>query len=195
MLMSMYTYFLGFDIQNLGSSSYSSLSINLFDFKAIDGLPIALSKRIENFGSANQLAEKLATEKSIFHKNCASRYNKSKLARHEEKSDKTSEVKDTPRSSRRSLVAKNFIDKCFFCDDIKDTDTLHDCQTLYLDMRIRKIAQDMSDSKLLSKLAEGDMVATEAKYHRSCLIDLYNKYRDFKRRKFTDEYQDEFAKG
>ena len=80
-------FFLGFDIQNLGSSSYSSLSINLFDFKAIDGLPIALSKRIENFGSANQLAEKLATEKSIFHKNCASRYNKSKLARHEEKSD------------------------------------------------------------------------------------------------------------
>ena len=184
--MSMYTYFLGFDIQNLGSSSYSSLSINLFDFKAIDGLPIALSKRIENFGSANQLAEKLATENSIFHKNCASRYKNSKLARHEEKSDETSEVKDTPRTSRRSLVAKNFIDQCYFSDDSKDTDTLHDCQTFYLDMRIRKITHDMLDSKLLSKLAEGGMVVTEAKYHRSCLIDLYNKYRDFKRCKFKN---------
>ena len=33
----------------------------------------------------------------------------------------------------------------------------------------------------------------EAKYHQLCLVKLYSKYRDFKRRKFVDEYQDEFA--
>ena len=39
------------------------------------------------------------------------------------------------------------------------------------------------------------MVATEAKYHRPCLVKLYDKYRDIKRQKLFDEYQDEFAQG
>ena len=39
------------------------------------------------------------------------------------------------------------------------------------------------------------MVATEAKYHRPCLLKLYNKYRDFKWRKFVDDYQNDFAQG
>ena len=39
------------------------------------------------------------------------------------------------------------------------------------------------------------MAATEAKYHQPCLGKLYNKYRDFRRQKFIDEYQCEFAQG
>ena len=40
--------------------------------------------------------------------------------------------------------------------------------SLYLDMKIRKIAHEMNIDKLLRKLSVGDMVATEAKYHRAC---------------------------
>ena len=52
----------------------------------------------------------------------------------------------------------------------------------------------MLDTKLLKKVPEGDMVATETKYHRPCLVKLYSKHRDFKRQKFVD-CQDEFVQG
>ena len=35
----------------------------------------------------------------------------------------------------------------------------------------------MNIYKLLCKLSVGDMVATEAKYHPTCLIKFYNNYR------------------
>ena len=44
-------------------------------------------------------------------------------------------------------------------------------------MRIRKIAHEMNIDKLLRKLSVGDMVAAEAKYHRTYLIKFYNSYR------------------
>ena len=44
-------------------------------------------------------------------------------------------------------------------------------------MRISKIAHEMNFDKLLRKLSVGNMVATEAKYHRTCLIKFYNSYR------------------
>ena len=36
------------------------------------------------------------------------------------------------------------------------------------------------------KLSEGDMIATEAKYHRNCLTRLYNAYRDRNTRKSAE---------
>ena len=44
-------------------------------------------------------------------------------------------------------------------------------------MRIRNIAHEMNIDKLLRKLSVGDIVATEAKYYRTCLIKFYNSYR------------------
>ena len=43
-------------------------------------------------------------------------------------------------------------------------------------MRIRNIAHEMNIGKLLCKVSVGDMVATEAKYHCTCLIEFYNSY-------------------
>ena len=34
----------------------------------------------------------------------------------------------------------------------------------------------MQDRKLLVKLCEGDMTAVEAKYHKNCLKNMYNKF-------------------
>ena len=39
----------------------------------------------------------------------------------------------------------------------------------------------LSDDRLLAKLAVGDMIAVEAKYHSSCLAQLYNRRRSIKR--------------
>ena len=99
------------------------------------------------------------------------------------------------RTSRRSITTQNGSETCFFCDEKGENETLHECQTLYLDVRVRKIAQEMQITKLLTKLSEGDMVATEAKYHRTCLLKLYNKYRDFNKEKFESHYKEEFVLG
>ena len=65
----------------------------------------------------------------------------------------------------------------FLYDASKQNEELHLFQTLYLDMRIKKIAHEINIDKLLRKLSFGDMVATEDKYHRSGLIKFDNSYR------------------
>ncbi len=44
-----------------------------------------------------------------------------------------------------------------------------------MDRRVRDAATRLYDEKLIAKLSEGDLVATEARYHKSCLIALYNR--------------------
>ena len=39
----------------------------------------------------------------------------------------------------------------------------------------RSFAYLLQDSKLIAKLISGDMIATEAKYHNSCLLILFNR--------------------
>ena len=35
------------------------------------------------------------------------------------------------------------------------------------------------DARLIAKLSEGDMMATEEKYHKKCLKNLYNNFKKF----------------
>ena len=46
-----------------------------------------------------------------------------------------------------------------------------------IDSRVRECATKLSDTALLAKLAVSDMHALDAKYHRNCLIGLYNRMR------------------
>ena len=62
---------------------------------------------------------------------------------------------------------------CFFCD-LPGTD-LRQVMTFAVNDRVCKRAAILQDSMLLAKLATGDMIATEAKYHPSCLLNLYYK--------------------
>ena len=71
---------------------------------------------------------------------------------------------ETPCSTRRILSTPNYSDNCFFCNETDDAVNLHQCQTLPLDKRVRKMAQQLVDTKLLAKLSKGDMIATKAKY-------------------------------
>ena len=45
--------------------------------------------------------------------------------------------------------------------------------TLNLEQRVRQGASLLCDETLLAQLSEGDMVATEAKYHNTCLCSFY----------------------
>ena len=99
------------------------------------------------------------------------------------------------RTTKKGCNAKNFLVACFFCDKTDSADNLNECRTLYLDMRVRKIAHDSNNSQLIAKLSEGEMVATEAKYHHACLTKLYNQYRSINRNRSKEMNELELIKG
>src|SRR6218665_425874 len=74
---------------------------------------------------------------------------------------------------------------CFFCVKPAGQLGLHEVMTLELGTRVRECVQALSDDRLLAKLATCDMVAIEAKYHSSCLTQLYNRRRSYERAQYS----------
>ena len=68
---------------------------------------------------------------------------------------------------------------CFFCDDA--TGNLNKAATISLDTRVRQIATELRDTKLLAKLSAGDMIAIDSQYHLKCLATFYSRGRSQKR--------------
>ena len=54
------------------------------------------------------------------------------------------------------------------------------------------MAETVGDLKILGKLSEGDMIATEAKYHSRCYLDLFNRHRKHNRDTLVDSNGGEF---
>ena len=73
---------------------------------------------------------------------------------------------------------------CIFC---KMGGELQEVSTFDVDRHIRFMAEELEDSTLLARIAAGDMIAIEAKYHNGCLLQLKNRYRAPQRDKVTKE--------
>ena len=91
---------------------------------------------------------------AVFHKRCITKYGPNLKAKVEEHT-------------------ATFVDYCFFCNN--GNEILLSCLSKNLDNHVREWAEYLRVSKLLAKLSEGDMTATEAKYRKKCLTELYNK--------------------
>ena len=79
------------------------------------------------------------------------------------------------RLTRSSFCSKKFQVVCFFCWKADQDSNLRQAMTLKLNQRVRQGASLLCDEMLLAKLSERDMVATEAKYHNTCLCSFYKK--------------------
>ena len=60
---------------------------------------------------------------------------------------------------------------------------------LEVDKKVREAAAELLDEKLITKLSEGDLVATESKYRKTCLVEFYNKIRPFASKASTAEQE------
>ena len=69
---------------------------------------------------------------------------------------------------------------CFFCHDT--TGNLAKVETMSLDSRVRRIAEELRGTKLLATLSGGDVVAIDAQNHLRCLAAFYGRGRSRKRR-------------
>ena len=54
---------------------------------------------------------------------------------------------------------------------------LHRCETFAVNQKVIKITQELGDTTIMSKLTEGDMIATEALHHAKFLVNYYNRCR------------------
>ena len=66
---------------------------------------------------------------------------------------------------------------------------------LKLDKRVRDAATKLLDEKLIARLSEGDLVATEACYHKTCLAALCNRVRVLNGEQTSKEKGDEILEG
>ena len=80
--------------------------------------------------------------------------------------------------TRLSTSLKNFSENCFICEESDPQQELHECLSIPTSSRVKAMAEDLEDFKLLGKLSEGDMVTTEAKYHSKCFLNFFNRHRN-----------------
>lgn len=160
------------------------MSENLSRLQNLGELP-----NVNRFKSGNLSISETFIEKSAkWHKSCSLKYNMTQVRRAEDRkrketsekllSEDTSNAEDTPVREKRNTFTSSFKELCFFCDKPSENgQELHQVLTKSIEEKIRECVATKGDSMLTAKLAQGDMIARECKYHRLCLVKLYNSCR------------------
>ncbi len=173
------------DKGNKSSTGYEYLAHNIQEFHNLGCVPLDIDlSRLDN---GTGISKTLETNHATWHKSCWLLFCKMKLDRARKRAQKRKQDVDlnstSPVKTRSSLGSINAradakeVRKCFFCDGMEEKEPLHAASTTNIDCTVRECATELRDSKLLAKLAPGDMVALDAMYHLSCLTDLRNRLR------------------
>ena len=152
-----------------GRKAYTTFLTSVSDFRAIGDLPHWLP-----FGE-EMTADLMMDNMATWHKTCRQMFAKDKLLRAQRRAtiemhSTTSDATDMPRSKRQRIDNKC----CIFCQ--KDGD-LHDFLTLEADTNVRQMVTALGEDEIQARIAGGDLIAIDAKYHKNCLTALYNRYR------------------
>lgn len=158
-------------------SGYVSLAKDLLQFQDLGYMPNDLN--LQRLDDGNGVEASLIAHNALWHKTCRLKYNQTMLQRHSRRSAEEQQS-GTPSVHTRSVhrQPKATEPLCFFCNNVAGPEGLHEASTKHLDENVRKCALKLEDTELLAKLAPGDMIATEAKYHRNCLRMFYNRTRE-----------------
>ena len=169
------------------SKAYASFLKNVSEFKRLDQLPVPII-----FGE-DITVEKFVTQQAKWHKSCHLKFNDTKLQRarkreHDRSNNDGTALQNRIRLQRQSLEKGN----CIFCT--KDDGDLHEFRTFDADNNVRRMAVDLQDTALLTRIDGGDLTALEAKYHLSCLTALRNRHRSFLRQNESSSIDEEEGK-
>lgn len=117
--------------------------------------------------------EELCTNRAVWHKSCHLKFANSKLERAQQriKRKSTADSSSQAKKAKRKVSDQNV---CVFCNE--QGNDLHQVVTLEVDKDVKGMAVQTQDSQLIAKLAGGDMVAIEAKYHSKCMLAYKRKY-------------------
>lgn len=162
-------------------AGYKSLADSIKSFQDLGEIPLKFDPKNVDDGSG--LENSFSKNKASWHKSCKNKFNITELKRAKKrKSCEVAEQKEyspckTRKTSSTQLSRRCCEIRCFFCDEPDNASNLHCASTFEIDAKVRRCAIELEDSNILTKLAAGDMVAIEAKYHARCLASLYNRCR------------------
>jgi len=75
---------------------------------------------------------------------------------------------------------------CVFCENGPNSqNNLQEFRTLGADANVRLMVADLNDTAIEARIAAGDLIAIEAKYHLKCLVNLRNRHRALLRHKYS----------
>jgi len=155
-------------------AGYSSLALHLSQLQDLDENPFAFD--INDLDSGNGIELTLSSNNACWHKSCLNKINSTEIKRvaKRKRDNEDNSSKLSPVKTRRSVGEsnKNCNEQCLFCD--QSDGSLHKASTFEIDIKVRKYATELHDTKLLSRLAGGGMVAIDAVYHTKCLGTFYN---------------------
>ena len=155
-------------------SGYKTLAEQLVKFSELGHMPINVD--IKQLDEGDGIEATMMRNHAGWHKICRIKFNQTKLDRLQKRTkEKTSSSVVHTRSSHDCIDLKD--DKCYLCEGLAGTEGLHNASTYDVDAKVRRCAIVLEDTALLAKLEPGDMIALEAKYHRRCLVNLYNRAR------------------
>ena len=156
-------------------AGYLSLASNLSQLHELQENPLDFD--INEIDDGSSIASTLTINKACWHKSCRNKINTTEVKRAAKRKEKESEevndsIKSVAKTRRLTKDKSIFESRCFFCD--KSGGNLHRASTIEVDTKVRKYATELNDTRLLTKLAAGDMVAIDAMYHTKCIVGFYN---------------------
>ena len=156
-----------------------------------DCMPLDLN--IRRLDDGDGIEATMMRHNACWHKACRVKFSQTKLERLERKltDAKNARVKSLPMQTRCSHESVELDeDRCFFYDEPASSACLHSASTYDIDRKVRKCALELEDTFLLSKLAPGDMISLEEKYHGRCLVGLYNRARKARAMHVSEDHAD-----
>ncbi len=170
---------------------YKSLAEHLIQFQMYGCMPLDID--IKRLDDGDGIEATMMRHHACWHKACRVKFSQTKLERLERrltdvKNERAKSLPMQTRSSHESVELNE--DRCFFCDKPAGSAQFHNASTYDIDRKVRKYALELEDTSLLAKLAPGDMIALEAKYHGRCLVALYNRARNARTMHVNEDHAD-----
>uniref|UniRef100_UPI00358F8763 uncharacterized protein isoform X1 n=1 Tax=Myxine glutinosa TaxID=7769 RepID=UPI00358F8763 len=157
------------------SQPYKNFLNIVSEFRGLRMLPVTLPF------DESITADDLVNNQAQWHRTCYGKFSKCKLERAKRKREfeeagASREGVQEKRQKVRHSVTKN---NCMFCS--KSDGQLHEFMTMGADQNIRRMATDLQDTAVLSRIAAGDVIAVDGMYHLNCLTEFRNRHRTFLR--------------
>lgn len=170
------------------NQGYKTLAKNLTYLDQLGLVPMGIN--ISRLDGGSGIEQTLIMNNAKWHKACYNSCNEGKVIRAKKRkaSEHCGEFEPSPiKSKLRKFSRREQVDEdkniCFFCDKEISEHDLHKAATKDLDTKVRNMATEMRDTKLIAKLSSGDLTALDAVYHKNCLTALHTIYRSFCRHK------------
>ena len=178
-------------VQNRGANhkeikkTYTETAGRLKEFAELRKVPKSFHSLVSRYSLSGELGQLMIENEAVWHPSCRKMVSESKLQKLKtvapsKRKSVAAKSSDVEAKKTRSHLSKFNPNQCFVPGCTTETieeEPLHKVMSKELDNRFSYYTEVLNDTELLAKLAGGDLIAQEAKYHSTCAVKLYNRVR------------------